>query len=66
MTAKLESMMERMEHLAQSEIYRGRYVSPEEQVASVERVTSEQVVHAAHEMLDFDQCSVVWLGPDAA
>lgn len=62
----LESMMERMEHLAQSEIYRGRYVSPEEQVASVERVTSDQVVTAAHEMLDFDQCSVVWLGPGAA
>ncbi len=58
-----ESVSNRMYHLAHEEIYRGRYTSPEEQVARIVAVTPEQMHEAARRFLDPDQFALTALGP---
>ncbi|KPJ61401.1 MAG: hypothetical protein AMJ46_01560 [Latescibacteria bacterium DG_63] len=59
----LESMSNRMTRLAKSEIYWGRYVSPDEVVSMIEGVDAETVSQAARLVLDPESLSVVALGP---
>jgi predicted Zn-dependent peptidase len=58
-----ESVSSRMSHMAQEEIYRGRYVTPEEQVEHVMGVTREQVAAVAGRMLSPGAYSLTALGP---
>ncbi len=61
----LESTSDRMEHLAHSQMYHGRFMSAEEQVAMIEAVTAADVRRAAERLLDFESTCVVRLGPCA-
>ena len=58
-----ESVSNRMHHLAGEEIYMGRYTSPEEHVAQVERVTVEDVAAAAKRFLTPGDYCLSALGP---
>ena len=58
-----ESVSTRMSHLAQEEIYRGRYVGPEEQIERVMAVTRDQVAALAQRFLDPSQYALVAIGP---
>ncbi|HTK30823.1 MAG TPA: pitrilysin family protein [Candidatus Saccharimonadaceae bacterium] len=58
-----ESVSNRMSHLAQEEIYRGRYVAPDEQVARVLRVTRDQVMDVARRLLRPERFALTALGP---
>lgn len=58
-----ESVSSRMYHLAHEEIYRGRYTSPEEQVAKITAVTPAQIHEAARRFLDPDSFALTALGP---
>ncbi len=62
----LESTSDRMEHLAHSQMYHGRYMSADEQVALIEAVSPADVARAAERLLNFDATSIVRLGPPAA
>lgn len=62
----LESTSDRMEHLAHSQMYHGRYMSAAEQVALIEAVTLADLARAAERLLDFDSSCIVRLGPPAA
>lgn len=61
-----ESVSSRMHHLAGEEIYLGRYASPEEHVAQIERVTLEQVAEAAKTFLQPGTYCLSAIGPAAA
>jgi predicted Zn-dependent peptidase len=58
-----ESVSTRMSHLAQEELYRGRYVGPEEQVERVMAVTREQVASLAERLLAPGRYALVAIGP---
>jgi len=58
-----ESVSNRMSHLAQEEIYRGRYVAPEEQVERVMSVTHDDVMAMARRFLDPGRFALTALGP---
>jgi predicted Zn-dependent peptidase len=53
-----------MTRLARSEIYTGRYVSVEELIASVDRITANDVRRVAREILQRDRLCLVALGPN--
>ena len=59
----LESTTNQMTRLARSEIYSGRYVSVDELIASVDRVTEEDVKRIARDVLARDRLCMVALGP---
>ena len=58
-----ESVSTRMSHLAQEELYRGRYVGPDEQVERVMAVTREQVAALAERFLHPGRYALVAIGP---
>jgi predicted Zn-dependent peptidase len=58
-----ESVSTRMSHLAQEELYRGRYVGPDEQVERVMAVTRDQVAALAERLLDPSLYALVAIGP---
>ncbi len=58
-----ESVSSRMFQVAHEELYRGRYVSPEEQVRRFESVTDEEVIGAARRYLVPSRFTVAALGP---
>ena len=58
-----ESVSTRMSHLAQEELYRGRYVGPDEQVERVMAVTREQVAALAKRLLAPQSYALVAIGP---
>jgi predicted Zn-dependent peptidase len=58
-----ESVSTRMSHLAQEELYRGRYVGPDEQVERVMAVTRDQVAALAERLLDPASYALVAIGP---
>jgi len=58
-----ESVSTRMSHLAQEEIYRGRYVGPDEQVERVMAVTRDQVAALAERLLEPASYALVAIGP---
>jgi len=58
-----ESVSNRMSHLAQEEIYRGRYVPPEEQVERVRSVSHAQVTALAGRYLSPGRFGLTALGP---
>lgn len=62
----LESTSDRMEHLAHSQMYHGRFMSADEQVAMIEAVSAADVQRAAEMLLDFDTTCIVRLGPPQA
>ena len=58
-----ESSSNRMSHLAQEEIYRGRYVPPAEQIERVLAVTHSQVAEMARRYLAPGRFALTALGP---
>jgi predicted Zn-dependent peptidase len=60
-----ESVSNRMSHLAQEEIYRGAYVTPEQQVEKIQAVTRENVAALARRMLRPERFALVAVGPAA-
>jgi len=58
-----ESVSTRMSHLAQEELYRGRYVGPDEQIERVMAVTRDQVAALADRLLDPSRYALVAIGP---
>jgi predicted Zn-dependent peptidase len=58
-----ESVSSRMVHLAHEELYRGRYESPDEQLAAVLAVTREQVTELARRVLRPERFALTALGP---
>jgi predicted Zn-dependent peptidase len=58
-----ESVSNRMSHLAHEEIYRGRYVPPEEQIECVMAVTRAQVADVARRFLSPGRFGLTALGP---
>ena len=61
-----ESVSNRMSHLALEEIYRGRYVSPDDQVERVMAVTRDQVVEVTRRFLVPERFTLAALGPAPA
>jgi len=59
----LESMSSRMNRLAKSEIYCGRYISLDELVSMIEQVNAETVAKAAELVLSRNNLCLVALGP---
>lgn len=59
----LESTNSRMSRLAKDEIYFGRYVSLDEMVKGIERVTPQQIQRLAQELFDPSHLSLTTLGP---
>jgi predicted Zn-dependent peptidase len=64
----VESTSNQMSRIARSEIYAGRYVSIDEMIATVDRITAEDLRRLAREVLSRDRLSLVALGssPDGA
>ncbi len=59
----LESVNTRMSRLGKSQLYLGKVVPPEEIVAKVEKVTGEDIINLANEMLRPELFSVASVGP---
>lgn len=59
----LESTSNRMTRLAKTEIYLNRYFTLDETLAAVERVTEEEVLEVAKELLEPDRLNLTILGP---
>ncbi|MCC6652565.1 MAG: insulinase family protein [Candidatus Eisenbacteria bacterium] len=59
----LESVSNRMEHMARQELYTGRYTPPEEHVRAVLAVTRDDVAALAAEFLRPERYSLSVLGP---
>lgn len=59
----MESVSNRMEHMARQELYTGRYSPPEEHVAAVLAVTRDQVAALAAEFARPERFSMSALGP---
>ena len=59
----VESTQSRMSKLAKDELYHGRYLSLEEMTTEIDRISSEQILRLAHELLDSESLSVAALGP---
>jgi predicted Zn-dependent peptidase len=59
----LESLTNRMTHLARTEYRTGGFESVEETIEEFEAVTEDQVMEAAAEALDPDRYNLVALGP---
>ncbi len=59
----MESVSNRMEHMARQELYTGRYSPPEEHVAAVLAVTREQVAELAAEFARPERFTLGALGP---
>jgi predicted Zn-dependent peptidase len=59
----VESTQSRMSKLAKDELYHGRYVSLEEMMTEIDRISCEQVLHLAHVLFDSECLSVTALGP---
>jgi predicted Zn-dependent peptidase len=58
-----ESVSNRMSHLAQEELYRGDYISPEEQVRRIVAVSRDQVAALAARLLRPENFALAALGP---
>jgi predicted Zn-dependent peptidase len=63
-TLSLESPAARMYRLATIELYREPYRTIDQILADIESVGAEQVAGVAHEFLDPERQTVVWLGPN--
>lgn len=61
----LESTTNQMSRIARSEIYSGRYVSVDEMIDSVDRISGDDVRRLARETLSRDRLSLVALGSAA-
>jgi predicted Zn-dependent peptidase len=59
----LESMESRMGRLAKNELYFHRFVSTEEIIEGIEKVTAEEVSALAHKTFQRDSLSLTVLGP---
>jgi predicted Zn-dependent peptidase len=59
----LESTHSRMSKLAKDELFHGRQTTLEEMMGEIDRVSSDQVLRLARELLDFQTLSVTALGP---
>jgi predicted Zn-dependent peptidase len=58
-----ESVSSRMVHLAHEELYRGTYMSPDEQLEHILAVTREQVVEMARRLLPPGRFALSAIGP---
>jgi predicted Zn-dependent peptidase len=61
----LESTTNQMSRLARSEIYAGRYVSVDELIDAIERITAQDVKRVAQQILSRDRLCLVALGGSA-
>lgn len=61
----LETSSARMMRLARSEINYGRQIGEKELIRSINKVTLDDVLHVAHDVLDTGRQSIVSLGPGA-
>ncbi len=61
----LESTTSQMTRIARSEIYSGRYVSVDELIASIDRITAADVQRVARSILAREKLSLVALGSSA-
>jgi predicted Zn-dependent peptidase len=52
-----------MSRLARQEIYFGKYISVDDIIKGVEKVTAEQVLHLAQQLFSRDNISLSILGP---
>jgi predicted Zn-dependent peptidase len=62
----LESTSSRMSHLARQELYFTRHYSMDETLASIEKVTADDVLRVAKDMVRGDQLSATIVGPETA
>jgi len=62
----LESTSSRMSHLARQELYFTRHYSMDETLASIEKVTADDILRVAKDMVRGDQLSATIVGPDTA
>jgi predicted Zn-dependent peptidase len=63
LTLGMESTSARMTRLGRQELLLGRYISLEESLAEIERVSAEDIHRAAHLVLDESQITLTALGP---
>jgi len=59
----MESSDSRMHRLAKSEFYFGRYITVDEIIAALERVTPTELAETARQLFGPGRCSLVALGP---
>ena len=62
----LESTSSRMSHLGREEIYFGRHITLDELLASIERVTVEDVQHTAQDLFQTQALAATVVGPAGA
>ena len=62
----LESTSSRMSHLARQELYFTRHYSMDETLASIEKVTADDILRVARDMVRGDQLSATIVGPETA
>ena len=62
----LESTSSRMSHLGREEIYFGRHITLDELLASIERVTVEDVQHTARDLFRTNALAATVVGPAGA
>jgi predicted Zn-dependent peptidase len=60
-----ESVSSRMYQLAHDELYHGRYIPPDEQVARILAVTREEVAEAARAFAAPERFALAAMGPEA-
>jgi len=63
LTLGMESTSARMTRLGRQELLLGRYLSLEESLAEIERVSTEDIQRAAHMVLDESRITLTALGP---
>jgi len=59
----LESTQSRMSKLAKDELYHGRYLTLEEVMGEIDRISCRQVADLAHNLLNSESLSITALGP---
>ena len=59
----LESTQSRMSKLAKDELYHGRYLTLEEVMGEIDRISYRQVADLAHNLLNSESLSITALGP---
>ena len=59
----LEGTYGRMNKLAKNELYQGRYVSLQEMVREIERISVEDISNVSKQILDLQGLVVTALGP---
>lgn len=59
----LENTVNRMSRLAKSELFYGRFISPDEVLAKVEKVTAEDLIRVSRALFQRDFLTLMALGP---